>query len=65
MSPDLLSLWYAAVQSPHGFGIKTVDRVLLRQQLYAARRGHEQFSNYTIIFPQDETELFIVRSSDG
>jgi hypothetical protein len=64
---DLLSLWYEALNAPHGLGVRTDDRQLLRQQLYACRSGYDELTNYAIIFPQDEEELFIIkkRGSDG
>jgi hypothetical protein len=67
---DLLSLWYEALNAPHGLAVKTDNRQDLRQELYACRRGYDELSKevLSIIFPLDpEDELWIVRreGNDG
>lgn len=58
---SLLSYWQKAAESPVGISIKTNDRQLLRMQLYRTRAEKGGFENITIIFPEADDELWLIR----
>ena len=59
----LLDYWLKASACRVGIAIQTNDRVLLRQQLYNARKeaGDPLLDELVIIMPVQEDELYIVK----
>lgn len=63
---DLLTHWYTALREPIGLCLRTNDRNLLRQRLYAVRvkAKDEALEKLSIIFsPSEEDQLWIMRNS--
>ena len=63
---ELISLWKAALDSPHGIEVQCDDRKLLREQLYRARAAEptEAFDNLSVAMVKDERLLYIVTRGD-
>lgn len=65
---DLLTHWYTALREPIGLCLRTNDRNLLRQRLYAirARAKDEALEKLSIIFsPNEEDQLWIIKNESS
>lgn len=63
---DLLIHWYAALREPIGLCLRSNDRNLLRQKLYAvrARAKDEALEKLSIIFsPSEEDQIWIIKTN--
>lgn len=62
----LLDLWERALNSEHGIAITTDNRGLLRQHLYAARRGDLKYEDIVMVIPEKDDEIWLVhRNASG
>jgi hypothetical protein len=61
----MIEHWYTALREPVGLCLRSNDRALLRQKLYAARREakDEALEALSVIFSiEDETHLWIIKA---
>lgn len=62
----LIDLWERAYNSEFGIAITTDNRGLLRQHLYAARRGDIKYENIVMVIPEKDDEIWLVhRNASG
>lgn len=60
MAEDLTHLWHKAAATEWGIALKTDDRDLLKQRLYACR-PEEYKGTIAIALAQDKTELWLCK----
>jgi hypothetical protein len=57
---QLLELWARALKSDCGIAITSDNRPLLRQHLYQARVGHDEYDDIVMVLPEQPDEIWLV-----
>ena len=58
--PELLALWFRALEHPIGVVVETSDSTLLRAKLYAVRKSHPELQDLFLALDRDEPKTKVL-----